>query len=96
MYKAALLLEEEGQEKAAETLLRDAIGVSTIAGQYVDLIRARTFLGELLVHLQRRPEALEEFRGVLSLSASTTLDADAVDEELANAQRWVEKLSSGE
>ena len=94
IYKAALQLDEEQDPVAAEATLRDAIELCEVAGHPLQLIRARTFLAELLIQLQRPDEAIPQLQNVLILGAGFQDDPDLIDQEVASAKRWLDELSA--
>lgn len=95
IYRAALLLEDEDFDQAL-TLLHDAIDLATTADRKIELIQARSLLGEILLNVERQGEAAEEFKTVLDLSASDEVDADQVREEVDTAHHWLEELAHPE
>lgn len=95
IYQAALLVENEDFDQAL-TLLEDAIDLATIADRKIELIQARSLLGEILLNVEREGEAAEEFKIVLDLSASDDVDPDQVREEVDTAHHWLEKLAHPE
>ncbi len=95
IYQAALLLEAEEFDKAV-SLLEDAIDLATTADRKVELIQARSLMGEILLNIEREGDAAEEFKSVLDLSDSDDVDSDQVREEVANAHHWLEELAHPE
>jgi tetratricopeptide (TPR) repeat protein len=95
IYQAALLIEEEQFDQAL-ALLNDAIDLATTASRTIELIQARSLLGEILLNIEREGEAAEEFKAVLELSASDDIDSDQVREEVETAHHWLEELAHPE
>jgi hypothetical protein len=94
LYRAALLLEDEDVEGALE-VLHEALVLTQIAGQAVELIRTKTFLGELLVSIDQPGEGLKEFRDVVRLAEAYRGDPADVDVEAVSARDWITRLEAG-
>jgi len=92
IFKAANLLEEQEDVEGALEALHEAVLLSQLAGHTLQLIRAKTFLGELLAGIDQPHESVKEFRDVVRLAESFTEDATLVDEELAAARKWLAGL----
>ncbi len=92
IFKAANLLEDEEDVEGALEALHEAVLLSQVAGHTLQLIRAKTFLGELLAGIDQPQEAVKEFRDVVRLAESFTEDPTQVDEELASAKKWLAEL----
>jgi len=92
LYNASLLLEEEGDSDGAIETLREAIALAEIAPYPLQLLRARLFLGELLLELDREEEASLELREVLALAPQFADDPTAVDLEVAAATEHLARL----
>jgi tetratricopeptide (TPR) repeat protein len=90
IYQASLLI-EEGELEEACVALEEAIQLAEIVPERkLELIRARTLLGELLLHIGEREKALELFQAVLSGTegldlAEVELEVRVAREELAKA-----------
>ena len=95
LYKAAMLLEQEEDVDGALEVLHEALVLTQIAGQLVELVRTKTFLGELLVAIDQPGEALREFRDVVRLAEEYRGDPTDVDVEAGSARDWVAKLEAG-
>lgn len=95
IYQAALLLEDEDYDEALK-LLQDAIELATTADRKIELIQAKSLLGEILLNVEREGEAAEEFKQVLELSSSDEIDPDQVREEVDTAHHWLEELAHPE
>ncbi|HUF18983.1 MAG TPA: hypothetical protein VMS12_13140 [Thermoanaerobaculia bacterium] len=95
IYQAALLLEAEEFDQAV-SVLEDAIDLATTADRKVELIQARSLMGEILLNIEREGDAAEEFKSVLDLSDSDDVDSDQVREEVATAHHWLEELAHPE
>ena len=92
LYKAAQLLERDQDVEGALEVLHEALVLTQIAGQTVELIRTKTFLGELLAQIEQPGEALKEFRDVIRLAEEYKGDPSDVDQEAMSARDWVTKL----
>jgi tetratricopeptide (TPR) repeat protein len=91
IYKAALILDDNGDTEAAEATLREAINLSEIAGRPVEHIQATIFLGELLMACERSEEALLLFEEALALNRNFTGDPDLVKNEIETANDYLRK-----
>ena len=58
IYQAAVLLEEHRDSEGALSALAEAINVAGLSHRTLELIRAKTFRGELLMQLDRNAEAV--------------------------------------
>lgn len=96
IYKAALLLDESGDVEAAEEALRDAIGVAEVSERPLELIQAKTLLGELLLHLEREDEALVLFEDVLEHAQHPSIGGDVVELELRTAREHLARAQGPE
>lgn len=90
MHEAALLLDESEDVEGAERALREAINLAVVAGRAVELIQAKTFLGELLLNTDRPDEAFPLFEEVIAAVADPSIDPDAVAMELRIARGHIE------
>ncbi|MEO8380163.1 MAG: hypothetical protein ABI779_10910, partial [Acidobacteriota bacterium] len=95
LYNAALLLEEHRDMEGAMSALHEAIALAEVARYPLQLLRARMFLGELLLELDRHDDAAEEFREVVALEPQFAEDPGAVDEEVAAARAHLTRLEGG-
>lgn len=86
IYRAAMLLEEEGDVDGAIGVLNEAIALSETARYDLQLLRARTVLGELFVALGRTDEARRECEQVIAIGARYTGARELIDEEVARAE----------
>jgi hypothetical protein len=68
--------------------------LTQIAGQTLELIRTKVFLGELLAQIEQPGEALKEFRDVVRLTDEYSGDPSDIDQEAASAREWVAKLEA--
>ncbi|HEX7705672.1 MAG TPA: tetratricopeptide repeat protein [Thermoanaerobaculia bacterium] len=90
IYQASLLIDEGELEKACEAL-EEAIQLSEITpDRKLELVRARTLLGELLLHIGENEKALDLFEAVLAGSegldpADIELEVRVAREQLAKA-----------
>lgn len=96
LYSASLLLEEEGDTEGAMDALHEAITLAEVAKYPLQLLRARMFLGELLLELGRDDEACAEFDAVLRLAPAFADDPGAVDQEIAAAKEHLAQLTDGD
>jgi tetratricopeptide (TPR) repeat protein len=94
IYKAAQLLDENGNAEEAIVVLREAIALSEVAQHQLQLLRARVFLGELLFEMERHEEARPELEQVLRIAANFGEDPDLIDEEVATARSLLSQLDS--
>jgi tetratricopeptide (TPR) repeat protein len=94
LYNASLLLEDEGDIEGAMDAIHEAIALAEVAKYPLQLLRARMFLGELLLELGRDDEARAEFEEVLRLAPQFADDPDAVDQEVAVAGEHLARLES--
>lgn len=85
LYKAALQIEETDDFKGAEKTLREAVSVAEVAGYTLELIRAKTLLGELLSHEGREEDARYEFMDVLQIAKRSGIPQEQIAEELETA-----------
>lgn len=90
MHEAALLLDESEDVEGAERALREAINLAVVAGRAVELIQAKTFLGELLLNTDRPDEAFLLFEEVIAAAVDPSIDSDAVEMELRIARGHIE------
>jgi tetratricopeptide (TPR) repeat protein len=90
IYQASLLI-DEGELEQACVALEEAIQLAEIVpDRKLELIRAQTLLGELLLHIGENEKALELFRAVLAGTegldpAEVELEVRLAREELAKA-----------
>ena len=91
IYRAATLLDEQDDAEGAMALLREAIDLSETAGYQLQEIRARTFLGELLMDQGRNDEAAEEFESLLHVAEDYRGAIAEIEDEVASAK---ERLAS--
>jgi tetratricopeptide (TPR) repeat protein len=95
LFKAAQLLERDQDVEGALEALHEALVLTQIAEQPLQLIRTKTLLGELLAQIEQPGEALKEFRDVVRLAGEYQGDVSEVAEEAAAAREWVAKLEQG-
>jgi tetratricopeptide (TPR) repeat protein len=93
IYKATSLLDRKNDIAGAETTLRQAIQLALDLADYVQLIEAKTFLGEVLTQLGREKEALREFGDVLEIDQTVQIERDLVEPHLRTAREYVAKAS---
>ena len=86
---AAMLIEDSNDVGAAESALRDAINVATVAGRALELIQAKTFLAELLLQSGREDESRELFEEVLTHANDPSIDESTVDYEVRRAREVI-------
>lgn len=94
LYKAAMLLEQNQDVEGALEVLHEALVLTQIAGQPLELIRTKTFLAELLAQIDQPGEALKEFRDVVRLADEYKGNASDVDQEAASAREWIVRLGA--
>ena len=82
---AARLLDLKGDTVGAERALREAIASASLEGHITSEAQAATFLGELLLELGRRDEALVLFRNVVDRVA-TSDEQEVVSREIQICQ----------
>jgi tetratricopeptide (TPR) repeat protein len=95
IYKAAMLLEEQQDVEGALEALHDALVLAQIANHPVQLIRAKTVLGELLVQIDQPGEAIKEFRDIVRIAEAFDGDQAEISEEVESARDWLKKLDTG-
>jgi hypothetical protein len=93
IYKAMMLVEQENDPESALDVLTEAINLATVANRQLELIRAKTILGELLVQIEQPGEAVKEFRDVVKAAETFSDDRDLIDQEVASAKEWLTKLA---
>lgn len=86
MHEAALLLDESEDVEGAERALREAINLAVVAGRAVELIQAKTFLGELLLNTNRADEAFLLFEEVIASVEDPSIEPGAVAVEVEIAR----------
>lgn len=94
IYRAAQLLDENGNAEEAMVVLREAIALAEVAQHHLELLRGHMFLGELLFDLERLDEAKSELQKVLTVSAQFADQPELVDEEVATAKDLLAQLSA--
>ena len=92
LYKAAMLLERDQDVEGALETLHEALVLTQIAGQPLQLIRTKILLGELLAQIEQPGEALKEFRDVVRLAGEYKGEPSDIEEEAEAAREWVAKL----
>ena len=92
IYQAAVLLEEHRDSEGALSALAEAINVAGLSHRTLELIRAKTFRGELLMQLDRNAEAVPDFRDVVALAELFEGDRELVAEEAEACRAWLERL----
>lgn len=83
---AAMLIEDSNDIAAAESALRDAINVATVAGRTLELIQAKTFLAELLLQSGEIDEAHELFGDILAHANDPSIEEGSVEYEVRRAK----------
>jgi len=92
IYQASVLLEEGEDVDGAIEALREAVELSEVTGRKLELIRARTFLGELFFLTEAFEDSHVELSQVLELAEVFDGDPALVDEERATAKRLIEVM----
>ncbi|MEO8216004.1 MAG: hypothetical protein ABI718_02870 [Acidobacteriota bacterium] len=92
IYAAASLLKADGDLEEALVVLGEAINVAGTSRRMLELIRAKTFRGELLVQMGRPAEAIADFGDVAALAELFDGDAAQIDEEAVACRDWLLKL----
>jgi tetratricopeptide (TPR) repeat protein len=95
LYQASLELEERQDVERALDLLHEAMMLAQIAGRELELIRVKTFLGELLAQIDQPGEALKEFSDVVRLAAEYPGAPEDVDAELTAARTFIDERDPG-
>lgn len=85
-FDKALLLLDRGEVDRGESILKEVISASQASGDEVLLVRARCCLGELLLELGRKNEAMPLLRSVANHVPSADLD-DVLDFEQQRARK---------
>lgn len=96
LYHAATLLEEEQDVEGAIDALEQAIELCQVADHPLELIRARTMMGELLAQADAPDIAADQFREVVRLAEAYQGAPTDVDEELASAREWLAEFAKGD
>ena len=91
IYEAARLLEEEGDAEAAIAALQEAADLAVVARRQIELVRARTMQGELLLELGRDEEARGAFEDVIAVGS--VLDPEVAGEEVASARQHLAMIA---
>lgn len=94
IYKAAQLLDENGNADEAIVVLREAIALAEVAQHHLELLRAHVFLGELLYEMERYEEAKSELQKVLTVAERFEGRAELVDEEVATAKDLLSSIEA--
>lgn len=84
IYQAMTILEESGDAERALHLLAEAAEVARVSRRQIELVRARTLTGELLLDLDRLDEARLAFDDVVVVGQ--VMDPDLVGEEVKSAR----------
>ena len=94
IYQAAVLLEEDLDSEGALSALAEAINVAGLSHRTLELIRAKTFRGELLcswIAIRRQSSISGD---VVALADLFEGDPELVAPEADACRAWLERLDS--